>query len=68
MLGVPYVPGHPPPLPAKWRIRIGEPIAVPPGAKETDLSVVESMVEATRNTIEHMLRELLGARGGVFLG
>jgi hypothetical protein len=30
--------------------------------------VVESLVDATRNTIEHMLRELLGARGGVFLG
>ena len=56
------------PLPAKWRIRIGEPIRVPPGAKQTDLSVVESLVEATRSTIEHMLRELLGARGGVFLG
>lgn len=71
LLGVPYVPVTPLgplPLPAKWRIRIGEPIAVPPGARETDLSAVESMVEATRNTIEHMLRELLGARGGVFLG
>ena len=71
LLGVPYLPVTPLgplPLPAKWRIRIGEPIAVPPGAKETDPSVVEAMVEATRNTIEHMLRELLGARGGVFLG
>ncbi len=71
LLGVPYVPVTPLgplPLPAKWRIRIGEPIAVPPGAKETDPSVVEAMVEATRSTIEHMLRALLGARGGVFLG
>ena len=70
LLGVPYVPVTPLPLPlpAKWRIRIGEPIEVPAGAKETDLSVVESLVDATRNTIEHMLRELLGARGGVFLG
>jgi 1-acyl-sn-glycerol-3-phosphate acyltransferase len=70
LLGVPYVPVTPLPLPlpAKWRIRIGEPIEVPPGAKETDLSVVESLVEATRSTIEQMLRELLDARGGVFLG
>ena len=71
LLGVPYVPVSPLgplPLPAKWRIRIGEPIQVPSGAKETDLSVVESLVEATRSTIEHMLRELLGARGGIFLG
>ena len=71
LLGVPYLPITPLgplPLPAKWRIRIGEPIEVPPGARETDLSVVESLVEATRNTIEHMLRELLGARGSVFLG
>jgi len=67
-LGVPYLPVTPVPLPAKWRIRIGEAIDVPAGAKETDLSVVESVVDATRNTIEHMLRELLGARGGVFLG
>ena len=67
-LGVPYLPVTPPPLPAKWRIRIGEPLQTPPGAKETDLSVVESLVEATRSTIEHMLRELLGARGGVFSG
>ena len=68
LLGVPYVPVTPVPLPAKWRIRIGEPIAVPAGATETDLTVVESLVDATRNTIEHMLRELLGARSGVFLG
>jgi 1-acyl-sn-glycerol-3-phosphate acyltransferase len=70
LLGVPYVPVTPLPLPlpAKWRIRVGEPVAVPPGAKETDLSEVESLVDATRNTIEQMLRELLGARGGVFLG
>jgi 1-acyl-sn-glycerol-3-phosphate acyltransferase len=67
-LGVPYIPVTPVPLPAKWRIRIGEPIDVPAGAKETDLSVVESLVDATRNTIEQMLRELLGARGGVFTG
>ena len=67
-LGVPYLPVTSPPLPAKWRIRIGEPLQTPPGAKETDLSVVESLVEATRSTIEHMLRELLGARGGVFSG
>ena len=67
-LGVPYLPVTPPPLPAKWRIRIGEPLRTPPGANETDLSVVESLVEATRSTIEHMLRELLGARGGVFSG
>ena len=68
-LGIPYLPVTGPlPLPAKWRIRIGEPLAVPSEAKETDPSVVESMVEATRNTIEHMLRALLGARGGVFSG
>ena len=68
-LGVPYLPVTGPlPLPAKWRIRIGVPLVMPAGAKETDSSVVESVVEATRNTIEHMLRGLLGARGSVFLG
>ena len=40
-LGVPYLPVTGPlPLPAKWRIRIGEPLAVPAGARETDSSVV----------------------------
>src|SRR5262245_29322781 len=69
VLGIPYLPvAGPLRLPAQWPIRIGEALQVPAGAKETDLSVVESMVEATRNTIEHMLRALLGARGGVFSG
>jgi 1-acyl-sn-glycerol-3-phosphate acyltransferase len=68
-LGVPYLPVTPLlPLPAKWRIRIGEPLAVPPGATERDLPLVESLVDATRTTIAQMLRELLGARAGVFLG
>ena len=68
-LGVPYLPVTGPlPLPAKWRIRIGEPLAVPAGATERDLPLVESLVDATRTTIAQMLRELLGARAGVFLG
>ena len=68
-LGVPYLPVTGPlPLPAKWRIRIGEPLAVPAGATERDLPLVESLVDATRTTIAQMLRELLGARSGVFLG
>lgn len=70
-LGVPYLPVTPLgplPLPAKWRIRIGAPLVVPPGATEKDLPLVESLVDATRSTIAQMLRELLGAREGVFLG
>jgi 1-acyl-sn-glycerol-3-phosphate acyltransferase len=69
--GVPYLPVTPLgpfPLPAKWRIRIGAPLAVPPGATEKDLPLVESLVDATRSTIAQMLRELLGARESVFLG
>jgi 1-acyl-sn-glycerol-3-phosphate acyltransferase len=70
-LGLPYLPVTPLgpiPLPAKWHLRIGRPLPVPQGARDTDLAAVESMVDATRTTIEHMLKELLEARRSVFLG
>jgi 1-acyl-sn-glycerol-3-phosphate acyltransferase len=70
-LGLPYLPVTPLgpiPLPAKWHLRIGRPLSVPLGARDTDLVAVESMVDATRTTIEHILKELLSARRSIFLG
>jgi 1-acyl-sn-glycerol-3-phosphate acyltransferase len=70
-LGLPYLPVTPLgpiPLPAKWHLRIGRPLPVPQGARDSDLAVVESMVDATRTTIEHILKELLSARRSIFLG
>jgi 1-acyl-sn-glycerol-3-phosphate acyltransferase len=74
-LGMPYLPLTPLgpiPLPAKWSVRIGPPLALParepagaPAGTEA-LAVVESLVEQTRRHIEEMLQELLRARGAVF--
>jgi 1-acyl-sn-glycerol-3-phosphate acyltransferase len=74
-LGMPYLPVTPLgpiPLPAKWSVRIGPPLALPahepagtPAGTEA-LAVVESLVEQTRRRIEEMLQELLRARGAVF--
>jgi 1-acyl-sn-glycerol-3-phosphate acyltransferase len=79
-LGMPYLPVTPLgpiPLPAKWLVRIGSPLALPkqreqaggaPGGTAA-LEVVESLVEQTRRRIEEMLQELLRARGtAVFFG
>ena len=78
-LGMPYLPITPLgpiPLPAKWLVRIGAPLALPeqheqPGeapAGTAALAVVESLVEQTRHRIEEMLRELLRARCGAYFG
>ena len=78
-LGMPYLPVTPLgpiPLPAKWLIRIGAPVALPAEhtlpsgapAGTAQLAVVEALVEKTRRRIEEMLQELLRARGTVFAG
>jgi 1-acyl-sn-glycerol-3-phosphate acyltransferase len=75
-LGMPYLPLTPLgpiPLPAKWYVRIGAPLVLPPQpagapAGTAALEVVEALVEKTRRRIEEMLQELLRARGTVFSG
>jgi 1-acyl-sn-glycerol-3-phosphate acyltransferase len=75
-LGMPYLPLTPLgpiPLPAKWSVRIGAPLVLPPQpagapAGTAALAVVEALVEKTRRRIEEMLQELLRARGTVFSG
>lgn len=77
-IGLPYLPVTPlfpllgvagmVPLPSKWVIRIGEPIAtdrVPPGSAD-DPAVVFGVTGQVRETIQDTLDQLLTERGGVF--
>ncbi|MFL5358920.1 lysophospholipid acyltransferase family protein, partial [Archangium sp.] len=69
-LGIPYLPVTPPPLPARWTIRFGDPIGVgelPPEAAE-DMSQVQRLTERTRESIQGMLQALLKERRSVFAG
>lgn len=69
-LGIPYLPLTPPPLPARWTIRFGDPISVgelPPEAAE-DMSQVQRLTERTRESIQGMLQALLKERRSVFAG
>ena len=69
-LGVPYLPLTPPPLPARWTIRFGDPISMgelPPEAAD-DMSQVQRLTERTRESIQGMLQSLLKDRRSVFAG
>jgi 1-acyl-sn-glycerol-3-phosphate acyltransferase len=69
-LGLPYLPLTPPPLPARWTIRFGDPISMgelPPEAAE-DMSQVQRLTERTRESIQGMLQALLKERRSVFAG
>ncbi|NVJ27752.1 1-acyl-sn-glycerol-3-phosphate acyltransferase [Myxococcus sp. AM011] len=70
-LGLPYVPLTPPgPLPAKWSIRFGEPIAMDGLSPEAadDLGEVGRLTERTREAIQGMIHTLLRERRSVFAG
>jgi 1-acyl-sn-glycerol-3-phosphate acyltransferase len=72
-LGLPYLPLTPLgplPLPAKWSVRFGEPLAMdglPPEAAD-DLGEVQRLTEKTREAIMGMLQSLLRERRSVFAG
>jgi len=69
-LGLSYLPLTPPPLPARWTIRFGDPISMgelPPEAAE-DMSQVQRLTERTRESIQGMLQALLKERRSVFAG
>jgi 1-acyl-sn-glycerol-3-phosphate acyltransferase len=72
-LGLPYLPVTPLgplPLPARWSIRFGAPLALEgagPGSAE-DPSEVQRLTERTRESIQGMLQALLLERGSVFGG
>ena len=69
-LGIPYLPVTPPPLPARWIIRFGEPIHMDGFDPETaeDMSQVQRLTERTRESIQGMLQALLKERRSVFSG
>jgi 1-acyl-sn-glycerol-3-phosphate acyltransferase len=69
-LGLPYWPVTPPPLPAKWTIRFGEPLrpSASGATSADDPAVVQPLVDSTRGAIEGMLRALLDQRQSVFRG
>jgi 1-acyl-sn-glycerol-3-phosphate acyltransferase len=74
--GLPYIPITPTfpwlgplgllPVPTKWSIKIGEPMAFPPGTgpKEENLE----MAETVRSKLDHMIAELLASRRSVIFG
>lgn len=59
MLGLPYLPLTPPPLPARWRIRFSDPIVVNGSAE--DLAYVQEQNDLVRDTIAGMLTAMLGS-------
>lgn len=69
-LGLPYLPLTPPPLPARWIIRFGDPISMgdlPPEAAE-DMPQVQRLTERTRESIQGMLQAVLKERRSIFAG
>ncbi|MFF2118139.1 lysophospholipid acyltransferase family protein [Kitasatospora sp. NPDC058184] len=78
LLGLPYVPITPTfpwlgplgalPLPTKWTIRFGEPIATDtyPAEAADDPMLVFDLADEVRETIQHTLYELLVQRRSVF--
>ncbi len=60
LLGVPYIPVAPPPLPVPWKIRFGEPIdfSGAPADAEHDLDWVQKTNDATRGVIGALLSSL----------
>jgi 1-acyl-sn-glycerol-3-phosphate acyltransferase len=67
-LGLPYLPLTPPPLPARWIIRFGEPIRVDehPRDAQDDVALIHRLNERTRESVQGMLDSMLQARRGVF--
>jgi 1-acyl-sn-glycerol-3-phosphate acyltransferase len=56
------------PLPSRWTLRFGEPIAAPGGpAAAEDLPAVHALTERVRSTLQAMLDEDLAARRSIFL-
>jgi len=75
-LGLPFVPVTPTfpwlgalgllPLPARWRIRFGDPLPLPAGGSAEDELLVSRLTEALRQRIQALLDEGLRSRTSVF--
>ena len=55
------------PLPSRWSVRFGEPIAPPPSEKADDASAMATAGEQVRAELQRMLDVDLAARRSVFL-
>jgi 1-acyl-sn-glycerol-3-phosphate acyltransferase len=75
-LGLPYIPITPTfpllgplgllPVPTKWSIQIGEPIAVPPGPADQEDTL--ALAEAVRQKMDRMIADLLVRRRSILFG
>lgn len=76
-LGIPYIPITPTfpwlgplgllPLPTKWTIQIGEPVALRPDLPNDDDAVLEA-AERVRQRLDRMIADLLVSRRSIFFG
>jgi 1-acyl-sn-glycerol-3-phosphate acyltransferase len=77
LLGLPFLPVTPTfpwlgplgalPLPSKWVISFGEPLAVQPGAAQADDDLlVARLTEELRAEVQRLVKEALAIRQGVF--
>jgi 1-acyl-sn-glycerol-3-phosphate acyltransferase len=74
--GLPYIPITPTfpllgplgllPVPTKWSIQVGEPIAVPPGAADGEDTL--EVAEAVRQRMDQMIADLLIQRRSILFG
>jgi 1-acyl-sn-glycerol-3-phosphate acyltransferase len=55
------------PLPSRWSIRFGAPVAPPPPEKADDAAAMATVAERVRAELQRMLDADLGARRSVFL-
>ena len=77
LIGIPYLPVTPffpllgplgmIPLPTKWRIRFGKPLVLDaPAHRSHDGTAVRAIAEQVRGRVQHMVRQLLRTRDGIF--
>jgi len=55
------------PLPSRWSIHLGSPVAPPPPRDADDPAIVAPVADQVRSTLQHLLDEDVAARKSVFL-
>jgi 1-acyl-sn-glycerol-3-phosphate acyltransferase len=65
--GLPLGPLASLPLPSRWSVRLGDPIAPERGASPDDAAAVNRLAERTRDTLQRMLDEDVASRRSVYL-
>lgn len=68
LFGLEYLPLTPPPLPARWYVRIGPPVALEGAPAEPDTAPgwVEAKNLEVRDTLQALIDQLVAERPGVF--